>query len=182
MDYILSITLLIILFLPFLFICFLIKLDSKGPIFNKSYRVGKNKSIFIMYKFRTMKLNTPIVHSNDLKNSANYITKIGVQLRKYSIDELPQILNVLLGDMSLVGPRPSLENQFELIKKRDFFEIHKIKPGLTGLAQINGRDNLDMNKKVELDNFYKNNQNIFLDIKIIIKTILIVIRTKDIRY
>lgn len=78
MDYILSITLLIILFLPFLFICFLIKLDSKGPIFNKSYRVGKNKSIFIMYKFRTMKLNTPIVHSNDLKNSANYITKIGV--------------------------------------------------------------------------------------------------------
>lgn len=135
-----------------------------------------------MYKFRTMKLNTPIVHSNDLKNSANYITKIGVQLRKYSIDELPQILNVLLGDMSLVGPRPSLENQFELIKKRDFFEIHKIKPGLTGLAQINGRDNLDMNKKVELDNFYKNNQNIFLDIKIIIKTILVVIRSKDIRH
>tara|TARA_A100001015_G_scaffold50162_1_gene55308 strand:+ start:1080 stop:1469 length:390 start_codon:yes stop_codon:yes gene_type:complete len=129
-----------------------------------------------------MKLNTPIVHSNDLKNSANYITKIGVQLRKYSIDELPQILNVLLGDMSLVGPRPSLENQFELIKKRDFFEIHKIKPGLTGLAQINGRDNLDMNKKVELDNFYKNNQNIFLDIKIIIKTILVVIRSKDIRH
>ena len=135
-----------------------------------------------MYKFRTMKLNTPIVHSNDLKNSANYITKIGVQLRKYSIDELPQILNVLLGDMSLVGPRPSLENQFELIKKRDFFEIHKIKPGLTGLAQINGRDNLDMNKKVELDNFYKNNQNIFLDIKIIIKTILVAIRSKDIRH
>lgn len=84
--------------------------------------------------------------------------------------------------MSLVGPRPSLENQFELIKKRDFFEIHKIKPGLTGLAQINGRDNLDMNKKVELDNFYKNNQNIFLDIKIIIKTILVVIRSKDIRH
>lgn len=135
-----------------------------------------------MFKFRTMRLDTPIINSNDLKDPNLYITKFGKKLRKYSIDELPQIINILLGDMSFVGPRPSLENQLDLIKKRDLHSIHTLTPGLTGLAQINGRDNLTLDKKVEYDNFYLLNKSLLLDVKILFKTIILVFNSKDITH
>ncbi len=182
LDLIVCFTLIIILFLPIIIICFIIKIDTKGPITNVSKRVGKNKRMFKMFKFRTMIINTPIIHSNDLKNPNQFITKTGKVLRKYSLDEIPQIINILKGEMSFVGPRPALENQYDLIKKRDQFNLHDIKPGLTGLAQINGRDNISMEKKVELDEYYKNNQSFLLDMKIIIKTILIVLFSEDIKH
>ena len=111
-----------------------------------------------------------------------YITKFGKKLRKYSIDELPQIINILLGDMSFVGPRPSLENQLDLIRKRDVYNIHVLKPGLTGLAQINGRDNLTLDKKVEYDNLYLLNQSLLMDIKVLFKTLILVLNSKDIKH
>tara|TARA_B100001121_G_C18674845_1_gene615729 strand:+ start:1179 stop:1661 length:483 start_codon:yes stop_codon:yes gene_type:complete len=160
----------------------LIFLDSKGPIFYKTNRIGKNKKIFRMYKFRTMKIDAPIIDSNQLQDAEKYITKLGKNLRKYSIDEIPQIINILQGHMSLVGPRPALDTQHDLIEKRDLHGIHIIRPGVTGLAQINGRDNLSVDKKVEYDNFYKNNQTIILDIKILIQTILVVLKSEDIKH
>lgn len=135
-----------------------------------------------MYKFRTMETLTPVINSNDLKEADKYITKVGKNLRKYSIDEVPQIINIILGDMSLVGPRPGLESQYDLIKKRELHGIYDIKPGLTGLAQINGRDNLTVDEKVDYDKSYKNNQSIFLDFKIMIRTILVVLKSKDIKH
>ena len=129
-----------------------------------------------------MNISTPIVNSNDLEKPEKYITKFGKILRRYSIDEIPQIINIILGDMSLVGPRPALSNQLDLIEKRELHEIFSIKPGLTGLAQINGRDNLSLDEKVNYDNHYKLNQSTFLDIKILIQTILVVLKSKDIRH
>ena len=174
--------LLSLLFFPCLIISFLIIFDSKGPIFYKTKRVGKNKKIFEMYKFRTMEITTPLINSNDLKEADKYITKLGKNLRKYSIDEIPQIINIILGDMSLVGPRPSLESQYDLIEKRDLHGINDIKPGLTGLAQINGRDNLHVDKKVEYDKSYKDNQSIILDLKILVQTLFVVLKSKDIKH
>jgi len=182
LDLTISIILLFLLFFPCFIICFFIILDSKGSVFFTTLRIGKNKKIFKMYKFRTMDINTPIINSNDLEEPKKYITKFGKILRRYSIDEIPQIINIILGDMSLVGPRPALNNQQDLIKKRDFHKIFSIKPGLTGLAQINGRDNLSLDEKVNYDNHYKLNQSTFLDIKIMIQTILVVLKSKDIRH
>tara|TARA_S200000501_G_scaffold377405_1_gene435688 strand:+ start:1129 stop:1689 length:561 start_codon:yes stop_codon:yes gene_type:complete len=182
LDLLFSLFLLLILIFPLLIICFLIKLDSRGPALNISKRIGKNKKVFKMFKFRTMKLDTPIINSNNLKDPNLYITKFGKKLRKYSIDELPQIINILLGDMSFVGPRPSLDNQLDLIEKRDLHNIHILKPGLTGLAQINGRDNLSLDKKVEFDNFYLLNQSLLLDVKILFKTIILVFNSKNITH
>lgn len=135
-----------------------------------------------MYKFRTMKITAPVIDTNQFQNPDKYITKFGKNLRKYSIDEVPQIINIIQGDMSLVGPRPALDTQRDLIEKRDEYGINIIRPGLTGLAQINGRDNLSIDKKVEYDNFYKNNQSTILDIKILIKTILVVFKSRDIKH
>ena len=182
LDISISLVLLFLLFFPCLIISFFIFLDSRGAIFYKTKRVGKKKKIFEMYKFRTMKSNTPVINSNDLQEADKYITKVGKSLRKYSIDEIPQFVNIILGDMSLVGPRPCLESQYDLINKRDLYGINDIKPGLTGIAQINGRDNLSLDKKVEYDKFYKDNQSIFLDFKILIKTIMVVSKSKDIKH
>ena len=181
-DLLFSLFLFLLLMFPLLIVCFLIKLDSKGPVLNISKRVGKNKKVFKMFKLRTMNLETPVINSNDLKDPNIYITKFGKKLRKYSIDELPQIINIILGDMSLVGPRPALENQLDLIKKRDLHSIHTLKPGLTGLAQINGRDNLTLDRKVEFDNLYLLNQSFLLDVKILFKTIILVFNSKDIKH
>ena len=181
-DLLFSLFLFLSLIFPLLIVCLLIKLDSKGPVLNISKRVGKNKKVFKMFKLRTMNLETPVINSNDLKDPNKYITKFGKKLRKYSIDELPQIINIILGDMSLVGPRPALENQLDLIKKRDLHSIHTLKPGLTGLAQINGRDNLTLDRKVEFDNLYLINQSFLLDVKILFKTIILVFNSKDIKH
>ena len=181
-DIIASLLLIILLAIPALFICILIKLDSPGPAIFYSKRFGKNKVIFLMPKFRTMNINTPQVATNLLENSEKYITKFGGLLRKTSADEIPQIWSVFKGDMSLVGPRPALFNQYELIKLRDVYKINSLTPGLTGWAQINGRDELSIDKKVESENFYKKNQSFFFDFKILFLTFLKVIKMNNIKH
>ena len=181
-DLIIGIILLFIFLIPLLIISILIKINSSGPIFYISRRVGKNSQIFNMTKFRTMKIDTPQMHSNDLQNPNYYITSIGKILRKFSLDELPQIIHVISGKMSLVGPRPSLENQYLLIEKRNSLGILKIKPGITGLAQINGRDEITLDEKVEFDYEYTKKQSMLLDLKILLKTISVVSKTKGLKH
>ena len=181
-DLSLAILLIILLAIPFLLFIILIKISSSEPIFHISKRIGKNKKIFNMVKFRTMKVGTPQINTNDLTNVQEHITELGKVLRKYSIDEIPQIFNVLIGDMSFVGPRPALENQDLLITKRDKLNIHELKPGITGLAQINGRDMINLEKKVYFDNLYKINQSFFFDIKILIKTFTNVFFSKGVKH
>lgn len=163
----------LLLLLPLYFIIIiLIKLDSKGPVLFKQKRVGKNKQHFNILKFRTMKIDTPNdVPTHILKNPEQYITRMGKFLRKTSLDELPQIINILKGDMSIIGPRPALWNQYDLIEQRDLYKANDIRPGLTGLAQINGRDELTIQKKAEIDGKYISNMSFFLDFKIFFGTI-----------
>jgi O-antigen biosynthesis protein WbqP len=164
------------------FISILIFVLDNKPVFFMSPRVGYKNKIFFMYKFRTMKNNTPLLAKHLLNNPKKYTTNIGSFLRKSSLDELPQIFNILKGEMSFVGPRPALFNQYNLIKKRTKFNIHSLYPGITGLAQVNGRDKLSVNKKIKYDILYKKNFSILTDVKIIIKTIQKLINTKDITH
>ena len=159
-----------------------IKVDSKGPIFFKSLRVGQHGKIFKMIKFRTMAEGTKLQETKKIKNLNKKITKIGHYLRRSSLDEIPQLFNVLLGQMSIVGPRPAIKSQKNLIKKRLKFKIYQIKPGITGLAQINGRDSISENKKLYYDYLYYKEYGIFLDIKIIFKTVFLVISNKNISH
>ena len=171
MDYFLSLIGIIILFPILLIIAIFIKLDSKGPIFFKQKRIGKDKKFFYIYKFRTMYIDTPKdMPTHMLQNPDNFITKIGVFLRKTSLDELPQIINILKGEMSIVGPRPALWNQDDLIAERDKYNANNIDVGLTGWAQINGRDELPIQEKAKLDGFYVKNKGLLLDIKCIFLT------------
>lgn len=171
-----------IILVPFLFTCIAIRLTSNGPIFYLSDRVGSKNIIFRMPKFRTMRKDTPAVATHLLKNPSAYITPIGSFLRKSSLDELPQFWSVIKGDMSLVGPRPALYNQKDLIALRSKAGIDSLLPGLTGWAQIYGRDNLSVHKKVLLDIEYKQRQSFFLDLKIIGLTIVKVIKREGISH
>ena len=171
MDYFLSLIGIVILFPIFLIITIFIKLDSKGSIFFKQKRIGKNKKFFYIYKFRTMYIDTPKdMPTHMLQNPDNFITKIGAFLRKTSLDELPQIINILKGEMSIVGPRPALWNQDDLIAERDKYNANNVDVGLTGWAQINGRDELPIQEKAKLDGFYVKNKSLLLDIKCIFLT------------
>jgi len=162
----------IIILMPLLMgVVILITLDSRGPIVFVQRRIGVNDTEFLMYKFRTMFVGTPEVATDKLTNSQSYITKIGYYLRKYSIDELPQLFNVFLGQMSLVGPRPALYNQYDLRQMRKEVGIHQIRPGVTGWAQINGRDEISLSEKVHLDLYYLQNQSLRFYIKILIMTL-----------
>tara|TARA_B100000780_G_C20903997_1_gene359811 strand:- start:15 stop:578 length:564 start_codon:yes stop_codon:yes gene_type:complete len=181
-DIFLSLVLLFILAIPILVVAITIKLESRGPAFFYSKRVGKNKNIFLMPKFRSMKINTPQVATNLLNNSKNYITKFGNFIRKTSLDEIPQLFSILKGDMTFVGPRPALFNQYDLINLREKFGLNILTPGLTGWAQVNGRDELSISQKVKIELFYKKNQSIILDIKILYLTFLKVIKMKDIKH
>ena len=165
-----------------IFISFKIILAADGPIIYWSKRIGKNNNIFLMPKFRTMHANAPQVASHLLKESSENITRFGSFLRKYSLDELPQIYSIIKNDMSFVGPRPALFNQYDLIDLRTSKNIHKIKPGITGWAQINGRDKISILKKVELDAFYLHQKNILLDIKILYLTTFRVFLKKNITH
>lgn len=166
----------------FLILMLVIKLDSKGPIFFKQKRVGKNKSYFNIYKFRTMRIDTPQdCPTHLLENPEKYITKVGKFLRKTSLDELPQIFNILKGDMSIIGPRPALWNQEDLINEREKYGANDILPGLTGWAQINGRDELEIPEKARLDGEYVNNISLFFDLKCITGTITCVLKTDGVR-
>ena len=181
-DFIISVSIFIILIIPIICIMLVIFLDDGLPLIHWSKRIGKNNSIFLMPKFRTMKINTPDVATHLLLDSKKHITKVGYFMRKFSFDEIPQLYSILKGDMSLVGPRPALHNQQDLISKRTILGIEKIKPGLTGLAQIKGRDSLDIDTKVNYDYEYLKNHSILNDIKIIFLTIFNVIVKKDIKH
>ena len=147
-DFILSSILIILLIIPFVCISLLIIISTKESPIYLSKRIGQNKNIFIMPKFRTMRKETPQLATHLLKNSNEYLSKIGTLLRKTSIDELPQIWSIFIGDMSFVGPRPALFNQYDLIKKRDNYNINDFKPGVSGYAQINGRDGITSSEHV----------------------------------
>ncbi len=175
-DFIFSL-ILIVLLAPFLFIlALLIRIETNGsPIFAQE-RVGQDSKPFTIYKFRTMRIDTPDVPTNEFNNRDQYITKMGKFLRITSLDELPQLFNILKGDMSFVGPRPPLFSQEELVADRKQHGVDKFKPGITGWAQINGRDDIDDKKKFEYDLYYKRNYSILLDFKILLRTFLQVIK------
>lgn len=172
----------IIVFSPiFIITSILIKLESNGSVIFKQIRVGKDSKPFYIYKFRSMKTDAPNMATNDLKNPEVYITRVGKFIRKTSIDELPQLFNILKGDMSIVGPRPVIEKERDLLQLRRESYIDKIKPGVTGWAQINGRDNLDVEEKVKYDKEYLWNRSIKFDIYIIFKTVIKVLKGSDIK-
>lgn len=175
-DIIFSLLLIVILSPVFIIVSLIIKFTSKGPVFFTQERVGKDNINFKLYKFRTMRIDTPNVATDLLANPDIYITRIGRFLRKSSIDELPQLFNILKGEMKFVGPRPALYNQYDLNEMRTRAGVHKLVPGVTGWAQINGRDHNDNFKKTELDKYYLNNESIALDIKILILTVFKVLR------
>jgi O-antigen biosynthesis protein WbqP len=161
-----------VLFIPIIFLCVLIKLTSQGPVIYWSDRVGRFNKIFSMPKFRSMKINAPSVATHLLENPAQWLTPVGSFLRKTSLDEVPQLFSILKGDMSFVGPRPALFNQQDLIDMRTELGVDSLVPGLTGWAQINGRDELSIDQKVKLDFEYLQRQSLGVDIKIIWLTFL----------
>lgn len=161
----------------FIILALLIRIDSEGPVFFTQKRVGKDKKHFNILKFRTMRTDTPSnMPTHLLKDPDYFITKMGKFLRKTSLDELPQIINILRGEMSIIGPRPALWNQYDLIEERDKYRANDIKPGLTGWAQINGRDELPIHIKAKLDGEYVEKMSILFDIKCFIGTIVCVIK------
>lgn len=181
-DLLLSITLLIFL-APLTIFCFLlVKITSKGPALYWSKRVGVDNSIFLMPKFRSMKIDTPQLATHLLPDTETFLTPVGSFIRKTSLDELPQLWSVLSGDMSFVGPRPALFNQDDLIKLRTETGVHTLRPGITGYAQINGRDTISIDEKAKLDFFYKNNKGFVFDLKIIFSTALSVLKKNDISH
>ncbi|MFS7388045.1 sugar transferase [Carnobacterium maltaromaticum] len=180
-DFVISFFGLVVLFPVFIVLVSVIKIDSSGPVIYKQKRIGKDLEKFNIYKFRTMRIGTPEKATHLLENPAEHITRVGKFLRKSSLDELPQIFNILLGDMSIIGPRPALWNQYDLIQEREKLGVNKIKPGLTGLAQINGRDELEIKKKVNYDKKYMDEISFLVDLKIFYKTFLNVISKAGIK-
>lgn len=174
-DIFLSFTAIIVL-IPFWIIVFIaIKLDSKGPVFFKQKRIGKNKKIFNVLKYRTMRIDAPHdVPTHLLENPEQWITRVGKFLRKTSLDELPQLFNIFVGQMSIIGPRPALWNQYDLVAERDKYGANDVRPGLTGLAQINGRDELEIEDKARFDGEYAKNLSFFMDCKCFFGTIKVV--------
>lgn len=179
-NFLISLFLLIFFSIPFLLIAFTIILSTKGPVFHWSKRIGRNNVVFQMPKFRTMSVDAPDVATHLLENPTKYLTPFGRFLRKFSLDELPQIWSVLKGDMTFVGPRPALYNQNDLIELRTKRGVHKLLPGITGWAQVNGRDNLSVSQKVDYDKYYMNKKTLMFDLKIIFLTIKKVIRSEGI--
>ena len=171
LDFVLSLAACIVLAPVMLAIAVWIKLDSPGPVFFRQRRVGAHKTHFNILKFRTMRGDTPHdVPTHLLKNADSYITKSGAFLRKTSLDELPQIYNILVGEMAIIGPRPALYNQYDLIEARDKFHANDVRPGLTGLAQVNGRDELPIDVKARYDGEYAANITFLGDLKIFFGT------------
>lgn len=177
LSFVLSLFALIVLSPLFLIIMIAIKVDSKGPVFFKQKRVGIKKSYFSILKFRTMYIDTPSdMPTHLLKNPDAFITKVGKFLRKTSLDELPQLINILKGDMAFIGPRPALWNQYDLIEERDKYHANDIRPGLSGWAQINGRDELEIDVKAKLDGYYYHHMSFLFDIRCFFGTFLSVLR------
>lgn len=180
-DRVLALFGLIILSPVFLVLILAIKVDSKGPVLFKQKRVGLHKQHFYILKFRTMRTDTPSdIPTHQLKDPEQYITRVGKFLRKTSLDELPQIINILKGDMAIVGPRPALWNQYDLIAERDKYGANDILPGLTGWAQINGRDELPIDVKAKLDGEYVRKKGFFMDIRCIFGTVVSVAKQEGV--
>lgn len=180
-DIVLSLLALIVLSPLFLILCIAVKLESEGPILFKQKRVKQFKKHFYILKFRTMRIDTPKdTPTHLLTNPDQWITKVGKFLRKTSLDELPQIINILKGEMSIIGPRPALWNQYDLIKERDKYKANDVPVGLTGLAQISGRDELEIDVKSRIDGIYSKNISFFMDLKCFFETILSIIKADGI--
>ncbi len=179
---VLAFVLLIVLCIPILMIVLLVKSTSAGPAIHWSSRVGRNNTLFQMPKFRTMRTDAPDVATHLLTDPDRYITPLGKFLRKTSLDELPQIWSILKGDMAFVGPRPALHNQGDLIALRTQKNLHLLTPGITGWAQINGRDTLTIPDKAELEVYYLQNRSFILDCKILARTLFAVFKRKSIAH
>lgn len=175
-DLAMSLSAAMVLAIPMLIVAILVKLTSPGPALYWSNRVGRNNEIFKMPKFRTMRIDTPAVATHLLDNPDRWLTPMGKFLRKSSLDELPQLWSILSGDMSIVGPRPALFNQDDLVALRTAKGVQVLTPGLTGWAQINGRDELPIPVKVEFDEYYLKHRSFLLDLKIIFLTVVKVLR------
>lgn len=180
-DFLMSLIAIILLSPVILIVALAVKFTSPGPILFKQRRIGKDNVEFEIYKFRTMRIDTPNVPTHLLENPEQWITTIGKFLRKTSLDELPQLFNILKGEMSIVGPRPALYNQLDLKEMRTKVGVHKLVPGLTGWAQINGRDEIPLRLKVDLDKEYLERKSFFFDIKIIFMTVLSVLKSDGVQ-
>lgn len=177
-DFILALIGMIVLSPVFLVLIITIKADSRGPVLFKQKRVGIHKSYFNILKFRTMRIDTPKdMPTHMLSNPEQYITRVGKFMRKTSLDELPQIINILKGEMSIIGPRPALWNQYDLIEERDKYGANDVMPGLTGWAQINGRDELEIPVKAKLDGEYVERMSFSMDVKCFVGTIISVLKS-----
>jgi O-antigen biosynthesis protein WbqP len=182
MDLFLALIIGLFFMLPFLLIATVVRLTSIGPILYWSDRVGRYNKIFKMPKFRTMLVDTPAIATHLLPEPKKFLTPVGSFLRKSSLDELPQLWSIIRGDMSFVGPRPALFNQDDLIALRMQYGVDKLMPGLTGWAQVNGRDELPIPDKVKLEMEYMNNQSFYLDIKILLLTLLKVVNRDGVQH
>ena len=180
-DFLMSLIAIIILSPVILIVALAVKFTSPGPMLFKQRRIGKDNIEFEIYKFRTMRIDTPNVPTHLLENPEQWITPVGKFLRKTSLDELPQLFNILKGEMSIVGPRPALYNQIDLRDMRTAVGVHKLIPGLTGWAQINGRDEIPLSLKVRLDKEYLDRKSFLFDIKIIFMTVLSVIKSDGVQ-
>ncbi len=181
-DLVLAFFALLVLIVPILIVAILVRMTSVGPVLYWSERVGRNNGIFKMPKFRSMRIDTPAVATHLLPDPKQFLTPVGSFLRKSSLDELPQLWSIIKSDMSFVGPRPALFNQDDLIALRTQYGVDKLVPGLTGWAQINGRDELPIPDKVKLDVEYMKNQSFWFDVKIIILTFIKVLRRDGIQH
>ncbi|MDC6448993.1 sugar transferase [Pseudomonadales bacterium] len=171
-----AVSLIIILSPILLGLSILVKLTSNGPVIHWSKRIGRDNEVFLMAKFRTMKIETPQIATHLMSDPDSYLTSIGGYFRRKSLDELPQLVNILKGEISFVGPRPALFNQDDLIEARTKVKVHSIHPGITGWAQIHGRDEIPIPQKVEYDSYYLENRSLFLDFRILLETFFKVIR------
>lgn len=180
LDFSISLVSLIILSPLMVLVAILVKLTSKGPVLFRQRRVGKDNKEFWILKYRSMRTDTPNVATHLLNDPNKFITPIGRFLRKTSLDELPQLINILKGEMAIVGPRPALFNQEDLNEARTKLGVHKILPGLTGWAQINGRDELSTEEKVKFDKAYLDNQSLLFDIKIVFLTVIKVLKNEGV--
>jgi O-antigen biosynthesis protein WbqP len=181
-DFLVSLLAFILFLIPMLLVAIAVGISSPGPILYWSERVGRNNQVFRMPKFRTMRVNTPLLPTHLLNNAKAFITPIGSFLRRSSLDELPQLYCIIMGHMSLVGPRPALYNQQDLIDARTALGVHTLMPGLTGWAQVNGRDELPLELKVKYDKEYLNQKSFWMDLKILVLTVWKVVRVEDVTH
>lgn len=181
-DFFMSLMALVVFAIPLMVVALLVKLTSEGPVLYWSDRIGRNNTMFKMPKFRTMRIDTPALATHLLGDPGQFLTPVGKVLRRSSLDEIPQLFSILKGDMSIVGPRPALFNQDDLVSLRTEHGVHVLTPGLTGWAQVNGRDELPIPVKVELDAYYLQHRSFALDVKIIAKTIHNVVTSEGVSH